>query len=44
MHCTVTELKASHVVIAAEYNKTGSVSINVTLMRVRVTIIDEKTQ
>jgi len=44
MHYTVTELNSSHVVIAAKYNKTGSISINVTLRRVRVTIIAEQTQ
>jgi len=44
MHYTVTELNTSHVVIAAKYNKTGCVSINVTSRRVPVTIIAEQMQ
>jgi hypothetical protein len=44
MHYTVTELNTSHVVIAAKYNKTGNISINVTWRRVRVTIVAEQMQ
>jgi len=44
MHYIVTELNSSHVVMAAKYNKTNNVSVNVTLRRVRVTIIAEQTE